>query len=240
MLAFSVCVFEDDEKMFEFYHNYVNERFKKELLYAIKTYEGLRSSHGKKRAENYIRALFPRYVPENYIDTQGIHDLKGLYSLLMSDKCYVPILTMEYSLARLLGNMIEEDEGAPTDKEVITAEIKKKMIALNLDWYRSNVDKNYSRKEAEKYIENLVRASDEWFNFCFWDMDYELLDMATIRSPGAIRNTNLNDLANILPDDASDEDFFLPDDWENSKDFHFLHEDAEEALVGCDDGECDG
>ena len=40
---------------------------------------------------------------------------------------------------------------------------------------------------------------------------------------GTLRHHYVNKMAAILPEDAKDDEYFLPKDWKNSKDFKFLN-----------------
>ena len=251
--------FTENEEVDRFLRGFVNNALKdslREIIYDTEYCEKRGYGSGN---------LLDGFFPENWIEIPDrkhiqLRIMKGLYSLLNSEREYVPILIMEYVLSRVIEMEIDfvyDDDGEVSseysicfddddrrDKEVnvpFTEQTRNKIKNAYIDVYlecpleklsdyvedeaeRQGL-KEEAEERAEEQVESLWHYSPEWFEFCFWDCDYELLNMM---SPGEIRNSFVNIAARVMSDDASDEEFYLPDDWENSKDFHYLKEDNEE------------
>ena len=217
--------------------------------------------------------VFPKSYPGN--EEQMLAVLKGLYSLLNSDKEFVPTLLMEYVLAHIIQACIDiyydeqsdieeygEDNFEEFEEELLAGmskETREAFLQQKKEWERDNhtpdksvnfpfsnkthmnivkaytdlymeetdiEDEREARKackeDAENMVDSLWHFSDEWLEFCFWDDDYMMLD--TI-SEWKLRQSELNSATGALPQSPMDDAFFLPKDWKNSKDFHYLTDD---------------
>ncbi len=87
--------------------------------------------------------------------------------------------------------------------------------------YEEELTDNELKKEATEVVNTFWHYSEEWWEIIFWDADYEMLDRM---SAGELRGSYINKYVHIMSENASDEEYFVPEDWLHSKDFHFLNE----------------
>ena len=237
--------FTENAEVDEFLHHFVNHALEKRVHDVILCYE----TKADVNDILYHEEMLKYFCPPNWPDYDGCDDgkirvLKGLYSLLHSDEEFVPTLVMEYILSKIIEDgmtlFIEDDDyaenllsiykdrdvlGDERDKECnvpFTDETYRKIKDAYYEYYLDEIsdDTEYALQMSEKMVNSLWHFSPEWYDFCFWDDDYAFLDMY---SPGTLRYSNLNKWMRILSEDADEDAFFLPDDWENSKDFHFIN-----------------
>lgn len=226
----------------------------------------------------YDEELMPSVFPKSYpgSEEQMLDILKGLYSLLNSDKEFVPTLLMEYVLAHIIRACIDiyddeqadieehgEDDFEEYEEDMIAGmskENREAFLQQKKEWERENhtpdksvnypfsnktymkivkaytelymgetdiEDEREARKackeDAEYMTDALWHFSEEWLDFCFWDDDYMMLDEFTVYD---LRQSELNSATGALPKNPMDEAFFLPKNWKDSKDFHYLNEEV--------------
>lgn len=82
-----------DEKINDFLCSFIQKAISDKIIEYISYYD-----EGDTEA---IECLFPITFPEDNID-EMLHIIKGLYSLIISDKHWVPSLIMEYVMAKII------------------------------------------------------------------------------------------------------------------------------------------
>ena len=73
---------------------------------------------------------------------------------------------------------------------------------------------------AEDTLNELWHFSPYWLEWCFMDNDYTFLNEMSM---GEIRHSFINSYIGIVSKNAKDESFYIPVNWETSKDFKFLN-----------------
>ena len=225
-----------DPELDSFLKNFINNAIKDKILEIITLDE---ESHEPEGA----LCLFPVSFPEENVD-EAVKTLKAIYSLIISDKEWVPTLLMEYVIASVIEagiddfNDLEEYRGDSEelselwerhkgeDKYVnfpFSAKLQKKLFDAYLKTAKEHgdFDGEWDKEYAKDIVDNLWHFSKFWYDWCFWDMDYALLDKMEI---GELRHSPVNGMMGILSENANDDEYYLPEDWEKSKDFRFLHE----------------
>lgn len=184
-----------------------------------------------------LDCFFPITTKE-YSTSQKLILFKGLYSLIHSDEEFIPSLIMEYILAKVLTKAIEEVDNMETISYIpacqdkyyntpFTDKTRKKLVKSYVDTFNEltdNEDPEWAKEEAERVVDSMWRFTDEWHLFCLWDLDYQFLDE---KSPAELRHSVLNQITGyrLMAPSCTDDMFFLPEDWEESKDFHFINQE---------------
>lgn len=233
-----------------FLRNFCNNAIKNKLYDIIICFEGKMDIDETYYDEDMLEEYFPANWPGSSDDK--LYIMKGLYALLNSNKEFVPTLIMEYIMAAIIeeeisrfddlyaGNMDDftEDLDVVRDGQDVecglpfTENTYKKIKTAYYEYYLDGALENIkderkkqdmiknAEESAEYMVESVWHFSPEWFDFCFRDEDYTYLDEMTI---GELRHSPLNAALRIVHPDPSYDEFYLPDDWENSKDFHYLN-----------------
>lgn len=246
--------FTNDPEIDEFVRNHINETLKaavKGLIMCIEKQDG-NMHYCFSYSEVCLDFFFPKKFPKNS-NAQKITILKGLYALLNSDEEFVPTLVMEYVLSKIIAycddyttfSLPETDAsnaetvfGKDGMKEIhvvpnslfeqinysISEEMETRIQAAYKEFYREiNPEFEDEAEEDAEQMTNALRCiSGEWLDFCFWDADYQLLDNV---SQWNLSQSKVNKVLGAMPKSMFDDAFYLPSDWEHSKDFHFLNSD---------------
>ena len=122
--------------------------------------------------------ILERHFPPHYDRNKMGYTFMSLYMYLKSEEEYVPQLTMEYVLANLIQNRINfyHDSGMSLIETVpCHQELYDEYMNELTDSAESNDEKIAIVNERLADIENM----ENYFDTCFWDMDYKILDTMT-------------------------------------------------------------
>ena len=175
--------------------------------------------------------LFPAWMPVS----KRLQTFCGLYSLLLSKEEFVPTIEMEYLLARL----IRDASGSSEKIAILTKEEKKLLRAAAVEAVRemevecadteekaeaiaAMQDEEFCvayREQIEEKAQVCSRFTDDLLEFCFWDVDYELLDEVT--PDGFFRKSEPGLEFGIVLGDEGDDRFFYPEKWWEEQGFCF-------------------
>ena len=246
--------FTNDPEIDEYVRNHINETLKAAVKGLIMCMEKQDDNmyYCFSYSEVSLDLFFPQMFPKNSYD-QKITILKGLYSLLNSDEDFVPTLVMEYVLAKIIAYCDDYRTFSIPESEVSEAEVAFGKFAMKdmhiipdsvfeqinysfSEEMETRIQKAYEefyREEDPEFADDAEEDSDhmtealrcisgEWLEFCFWDADYQLLDDV---SQWNLSQSKVNEVLGAMPKSMIDDAFYLPSDWEHSKDFHFLNSD---------------
>jgi len=122
--------------------------------------------------------VLERHFPPHYDRNKMGYTFMSLYMYLKSEEEYVPQLTMEYILANLIQNRINfyHDSGMSL---IETVPCHQELY----DEYMNELDSS-AESDGEKIAIVNERLADienmeNYFDTCFWDMDYKILDTMT-------------------------------------------------------------
>ena len=153
------------------------------------SYDELVASLNAKKLEELTDDLYfaeevSRYAPRYYPIEKACCDFISLYKLLKVEKEYVPELTMEYILFRLIYSEIDRIEmaSASFEEHINALELRPTTIQRIPEPGRSIVikaleeesDGEYTAEDQIRYYEDLC----EYPETCFWDYDFEMLNYA--------------------------------------------------------------
>lgn len=246
--------FTNDPEINEYVRNHINETLKTAVKGLIMCMEKQDDNmhYCFSYSEVSLDLFFPKKFPKNSYE-QKITILKGLYSLLNSDEEFVPTLVMEYVLSKIIAYCDDYRTSSISEADVSKAEVvfgklamKDMHVVPNSIFEQINysfpkemetrIQKAYeeffreedpefandAEEDAEYMTESLRCISGEWYEICFWDGDYQLLDEV---SQWNLSQSKVNEVLGAMPKSMIDDAFYLPSDWEHSKDFHFLNSD---------------
>lgn len=229
----------------EFIHNYMNEALKDYLRCLIHAHEEhedwcpyyyLEDDEPDEFNVTTLDFYFPNNFPD--LDELRLKLLKDTYSLLNSDKEYIPTLIMEYILSKIIeAGKIDADphNGYEPRDTMVNCPFTKKtedMLGQNylefLTELKSEEDYDDTDEEYYRSVDEVIRDiayfSEDWYDYIFFDLDCLLLDEYT---PGELRDSSLNKYAGIMPSNSLLDEYFAPEDWENDKSFHFIKEECD-------------
>jgi len=246
--------FTNDLEIDEYVRNHINETLKaavKGLVMCIEKKDD-NMYFCFSYSEVSLDLFFPQMFPKNSYE-EKITILKGLYSLLNSDEEFVPTLVMEYVLSKIIAycddyisfsipetdvSDAETEFGKDAMKEIhavpksvfeqinyfFPEEMETRIQTAYVEFYReTNPEFEEDAEDDALYMTDALRCiSEEWLDFCFWDADYQLLDDV---SQWNLSQSKVNEVLGAMPKSMIDDAFYLPSDWEHSKDFHFLNSD---------------
>ena len=210
-----------------------------EMFWAVDSFDDIVSKEDiRDNLKN--KRLFGEYLSEMGLLPPTLNDpveacdtYLGLLSLLLSDETLTPTLTMEYILAKIIEQGIEAVEDIGADEyshrlqEDIRADVYKETEASEVELYRECEDcesisdeqiADMIRERIDEVFFSYEHFSEETFDICFDDSDYELLDEIEIE---VLRGSHLDQMAGILP--PLKEYFVIPDNWWESKDFRYFN-----------------
>lgn len=174
-----------DEKAEKYVKEYVNGRLIKMMdeIFCAYNHEGYESiSETDMDFADCIRIFFPKGYPVEKMNMKFF----GLYSLLKSEKEYVPQLAMEYALDQLIELKLDEYrllEQSPTES------------MPEHDYVYRILLRDCTPDEATG-IMDVYENMENYLEVCFWDSDFALLDEFTEEE---IRNSPMNEMLGIMP-----------------------------------------
>ena len=167
-----------------------------------------------------------------------------LYSLLKSDKKWVPTIEMEFFLAEVIkdgisdNEIMEEGRYEPDTIELsnelywripehIQKDVIKETVLMELQLTEIETtedEEEFATNVAESVFEELnsyTSFTETMLDKCFVDCDYEFLsDDSGVESRDFVNRTMFEA---VSPE--ADEEYFLPEDWRTSTEFHFINRD---------------
>ncbi len=153
-------------------------------------------------------------------DPEGFEDFEELLLVSSDEKRMSLIETYRLNYFDFTWGECESDRNID-----INLPFSDEMFEKLLDAYTKCYEEDFSPKDAREaaleVVDNIWHFSDKWFDWLFWDADYKILDYMTI---GELRHSVVNKFAGVLNENSQSEEYVLPEDWENSKDFHFINE----------------
>lgn len=216
-----------NDKAADCVENFMNDNIKSQLLMVIDCYENKKNNGFALYYPNMLEEFFPENFPREYC----LDIMKALYALLNASKSFVPTLIMEYVMSRIIEMGINNYE----DYHIVISNMSPQYdypegVEKSLyEYYKDMAYDIYDEDEltdgfiqsyVQSHIDNLSHFSEEWLEACFWDWDFTLLnDM----SMGEIRHSLINEACGVMSPEASDDAYYMPKDWRNSKDFHYLN-----------------
>ena len=140
-----------DEKINDFLCSFIQKAISEKIIECIQDYEAGYSED--------IEFLFPITFPENNKDDM-IYIMKGLYSLIISDKHWVPSLIMEYVMARIIIDGSDSFNDHLSDEFENNIERYKKSTLSDktyLKMQNQSIDIPFTEKLTTEYVEARVR-----------------------------------------------------------------------------------
>lgn len=139
------------------------------------------------------------YFPYDYDKEKRKDKLEGLIAILEDKNEHVPELIMEYLLAKVIKREVEREQLDSSLKVHLQWEDREyvlKKIKIECKKYLEEED---NLEELIKWKIESIEDIEQYQETCFWDCDYELLD---IMSLDKLKNSKLNqDLGVIVEDD---------------------------------------
>ena len=111
--------------------------------------------------------------------------MRELYTIIISDDRYIPNLVEEYVLAHAIDEMVEAIKGM--DGALLTDPIpeRDRVYDALVEYYMEEMEE--TKEEAQESARDRIRGLEDFsdiIEYCFWDIDYEMLEVAT---PEAMR-----------------------------------------------------
>ena len=172
------------------------------------------------------RDLVMGFVPPQIHSTKkALRLIAGLYSMLRAEEEYEPTLQMSYVMDTIIHHMMHVNA---ENKNVYYRPLPEKVNAEIYRIMEEDEALEYVLVESElDYIERRIKGFEQptydWLGFyCFSNSDYLwLAGTPTDHS----RESLMAFLEKALPDNPTDNEFSLPEDWLKSKKFHFIKEE---------------
>ena len=175
----------------------------------------------------FLAYPFTEYFPETMNIPKRLNTFCGLYSLLLSEKEFIPVLEMEYFLAYLIKHAIFDSAritGISKDKKkmlehaaIATVREDKAESSDSEEEYDritampENEFCDMYKKDIRKKKRAVERFSEDMLELCLWDCDYELLDM--VKCDDDFRESELNRFLQAVPKDKEEDRYFYPEHW---------------------------
>lgn len=214
------------EMLYEYFPSNFRNYDVSHLLYIMKGLYSLLNSDN-----TWVPTLIMEYVMSCVIE-KGINEYewtietaKEEYEEKYGIKCDDPVelLSKVYWVPEFRKENQDKILNIPFSKKTYNKLVK--AFAENAYEYGYCDTKKQAREYSKDIIDNVWHFSSEWLEWCFWDSDYTLLDMMTISQ---VRQIPFPD---IISQNPSDDSFYLPSDWENSKDFRFINHGPRDDLA---------
>ena len=168
--------------------------------------EILDTKENKKIFGEYLYEYFEGYMPKEMSYSEYAETYVALYSMLKSDKSWIPTIEMESILVQVINHGIEcYSVISTTDTSIIPLELVKDVSAVLYKRFEESGDVFHITENVKVFVDELAETLKAFVSFN--DRLYDLC---------------ITDLNNDTTSDPLYDDYILPENWYKSDKFYFL------------------